>query len=173
MATPVPHQDELATHHSSRAVPVTKFCGATEIKRDPADVFTFLAALENHWPLLGNWLVKSTDTGPQLGIGQGAELVVRVPYLPMRRRIVTRVDQTFAPIGLRGTAKSGSATAEIRWELSETESIVGVGTAVWFEAAVHAHSKFDVIVVRLLRHWLQNRCEDVLNELKWRLESAT
>jgi hypothetical protein len=140
------------------------------IERPAADVYEYLSDLSKHWRLLGDSLVEANLNDSR----DHANLVVRVPWLPVRRRIDTRVDETVAPELLRGTARAGATTASIEWRISapggETDGKDMSRSNVRFSAGIHPGNAIDSVLVRIADGWLHRRCDIVLESLARELE---
>jgi hypothetical protein len=82
----------------------------------PAEVFAFLADLENHWRLTDRFVEVVELDGPS-GARHGGRVRVRGP-LGLRRTAVTRVMEADEPRSMRGTAELRGTRAEVRWTLA-------------------------------------------------------
>ncbi|MGB3952521.1 MAG: SRPBCC family protein [Solirubrobacterales bacterium] len=129
-------------------------------------IYGLLADLRRHWPLLGPELVRADLIAGS--DGDSAELLLRVPGLPLRRRVVTRVSLRQPPVRLAGEARAGRSVADIEWAICAA----GAVSEVSFSALVRPGSRRDAILALGARPWLSSRAAAVLARLERELERA-
>jgi hypothetical protein len=132
----------------------------------PADVFGFLADLENHWLLADRFVeVLSLERPPEGGPAHGGTVRMRGP-LGISRTATTRVDQAQPHSSMAGTASVGSTEARVVW----TFTPVADGTRVRLEATiVRAGIGDSILLAAGGRRWLEQRFESILETLAQRL----
>lgn len=115
----------------------------------PAEVFAFLARLDNHWLVADRWIsVVALD-----GDGDGGRVRICGP-LGLRRTADTRVLRATAPVALEGSATLGATSARVSWALQDR----GGATQVRLEAEVERASALDRLLLALGgRRWLRRR----------------
>ncbi|MDP9385323.1 MAG: SRPBCC family protein, partial [Actinomycetota bacterium] len=112
------------------------------VAADRADVFAFLADLENHW-LLADRFVDVVDLDGPPGARTGGAVRVRGP-LGVHRTALTRVDYARPLEEMGGSARIGGATtAHVRWFLRSA----GGGTAVTLAANVDRAGALDRLLL--------------------------
>ena len=125
-----------------------------------ADVYAFLADLENHWRMAGRFVEVVELRGP-VGARDGGRVRIRAP-LGLRRTAVTEVVETREPEWLRGCAEVGRTQARVRWTLRPADGM----TDVRLEAAVVRAGAVDRILLALGgRWWLRRRFRSTLEHL--------
>lgn len=132
------------------------------IARPPVEVFDLLADLRRHWPLLGRELVyaRMVDGAG----GDGASLVLRMPLLGLRRRVVTQVVRAEAPELLEGRADAGASSVRISW-LVAADGGAAAGSLVRFNAVIEPGNLRDHAMAAAARPWLRRRAALVLERL--------
>jgi uncharacterized protein YndB with AHSA1/START domain len=129
-----------------------------EVDASPERVFTLLADLRRHWPLLGADLITADL------VDGGAELMLRGPVPGLQRRVVTQVKESRPNELLRGEAVAGDTVAMIEWQLSENGSADRAD--VTFRARIEPSGLRDSMLVNAARPGLQMRCTQVLARLE-------
>jgi hypothetical protein len=133
----------------------------------PADVFDFLADLENHWLLADRFVeVLSLERPPGGGPAHGGDIRMRGP-LGVGRTARTRVDRAQPPGSMAGTAFVGKRTeAHVLWTLTP----VATGTLVRLEATVERAGRGDALLLAAGgRRWLERRFGSILATLAQRV----
>jgi hypothetical protein len=136
----------------------------------PADVFGFLADLENHWLLADRFVeVLSLERPAGGGPARGGTVRMRGP-LGIGRTARTRVDQAHPPNSMAGIASVGKRTeAHVLWTLTP----VPEGTLVRLEATVARAGRGDALMLAAGgRRWLAHRFEAILATLAARVHAA-
>jgi uncharacterized protein YndB with AHSA1/START domain len=124
-----------------------------EIDAPPADVFAFLADLENHWALAADWVevvaLDRVDGGP----ARGGRVRLRGP-LGLRRTAQTRLLELDPDRRVAGTAAVGRRTlARVAWDLEPA----GAGTCVRLSAEVERLGVTDRVLWALVGRRVMRR----------------
>ena len=120
------------------------FAAETEIEAEAAEVFAFLADLENHWRLTGRSVRVLELEGPP-GARTGGSVRLRGP-LGIGRVARTAVLESEAPEWMAGSALLAPATeAAVRWTIEPLAS----GTRVRIEATIVRAGRLDRILLAL------------------------
>jgi len=138
------------------------------VAADVADVFAFLADLENHWRLADRFVEVVELAGPP-GARTGGRVRVRGP-LGLRRTATIRIDVIRPAQEVRGSAAmSGGTVARVRWLLRPLDG----RTVVMLGATVEEARRLDRVLLRaggLV--WMGKRFEGALESLEDALAGA-
>ena len=132
------------------------------VPAEVADVFAFLADLENHW-LLADRFVEVVELSGPPGGRTGGRVRVRGP-LGLRRTAAIRIDAARPADEVRGTAEmSGGTVARVRWLLRSE----GRRTLVTLGATIEAARPLDRLLLRAGGlAWMTGRFEGALAALE-------
>ncbi len=135
------------------------------VRADAADLFAFLADLENHWAIAGRFVDVVDLTGPPRA-RTGGRVRIRGP-LGLRRTAHTQVDYARPVEEMGGSARIGATTtARVQWRLRPQ----GDATAVTLAAKIEQTGRFDRLLLALGgRTWLRQRFKSTLQALEARL----
>lgn len=138
------------------------------VRADVADLFAFLADLENHWAIAGRFVDVVDLTGPP-GARHGGRVRIRGPF-GLHRTAHTSVDYARPSEEMGGSARIGRATsARVQWLLRPE----GGATAVTLAARVERAGTLDRLLLALGgRAWLTQRFKSTLRALEVRLAAA-
>lgn len=122
------------------------------VPAEPAEVFAFLADLENHWELSGPLVQVVYLSGPA-GARDGGAVRIGGP-LGLGRVARTRVLDAEEPESMAGRAEIGKRTvAAVRWTISPFPG----GSLVRLEASVERADPLDRAILALGGRWLMRR----------------
>lgn len=138
------------------------------VRAEVADVFTFLADLENHW-LLADRFVEVVELSGPPGGRTGGLVRLRGP-LGLRRTATIRIDVARPADEVRGTAEmSGGTIARVRWLLRSEHR----RTLVTLGATIEAAGPLDRLLLRAGGlAWMTGRFEGALAALEHALAPA-
>ena len=136
-------------------------CATRLLPVDRAEVFGFLADLENHWRIADRFVDVVSLDGPP-GARTGGQVRIRGP-LGVRRTARTRVDAARPTEEMRGSAELGRGTsAEVRWSLRPRDD----GTAVTLTARIRHAGRADRLLLALGGlTWMRRRFDGALRAL--------
>lgn len=138
------------------------------VRAPPAEVFGFLADLENHWLIADRFVDVLKLDGPP-GARSGGQVRIRGP-LGISRTATTIVDFARPDHEMGGSARIGSSThAEVVWRLSQAAD----GTRVTLAARLARAGAYDRLLWALGgRAWMSHRFNATLSALSRRFGSA-
>ena len=135
------------------------------VRAERAEVFAFLADLENHWLIADRFVEVVELTGPP-GARTGGRVRIRGPF-GVQRVARTQVDFARPVDEMGGSAQIGEVTtAQVRWLLRAGDG----GTAVTLAAQVERAGPRDRLLLTLGgRAWMRRRFATTLQTLDGRL----